>query len=121
MKVKRNELDVSNYSAPNGKILIKPFSHMKRTVEVTDFELKPTEDGEDPTKSEGEPEYVPVTKKERAPFECQLAEVISSGSPNYKVGDVVVYSIKFVKAFDLFKETFLASDYDLYGKYNLEV
>jgi len=119
MKVKRSELSVDNYTAPEGKLLIKPFSHMKRTVEVTDFEIKETEDGEDPTKDTSEPEYVPVKKKERAPFEYQLAEVVAGEAGKYKVGDVVIYSVKFVKEFDLFKQIFLVSAYDLFGKYEV--
>ena len=116
MKIKRSELTVENYEGPEGKLLIKPFPHMKRTVETTEFELK-QEEGDDPTKSDKEPEYVPVKRKERAPFECQLAEVISGESGKYKKGDIVVYSIKFVKEFDLFKQVFLVSAYDLYGHY----
>jgi len=120
MKINRKELKVENYVAPDGKLLIKPYPHMKRTVEVTDFELRPTEDGEDPTKGDSEPEYIPVTKKERAPYEVQLAEVVAVGSNSkFKVGDTVIYSIKFVKEFDLFKETFLMSEYDSYGIYKL--
>lgn len=120
MKINRKELKVENYVAPDGKLLIRPFPHMKRTVEVTDFELKQTEDGEDPTKEDKEPEYVPVTKKERAPYEVQLAEVIAtSPTSKFKVGDVIIYSIKFVKEFDLFKETFLMSEYDSYGLYKM--
>lgn len=118
MKINRKELSIENYNAPDGKLLIRPHAHMTRTVEVTDFVPKPTEDGEDPTKSDKEPEYVPVKSKSKAPFEIQIAEVVAV-SPNskFKVGDNVIYSIRFVKEFDLFKETFLMSEYDSYGTY----
>lgn len=120
MKIKRSELSVENYTATDGKLLIRPLPHMKRTVETTEFELKETEEDEDPTKEEAEPEYVPVKVKSKAPYEMQLAEVIASAPNNkYKVGDVIVYSVKFVKEFDLFKEVFLVSEYDLFGIYSL--
>ena len=124
MKVNRRGLSVGNYVAPDGKLLIEPFSHMKRTVEVTDFELKPTEEGEDPTKADetAEPEYIPVQRKERAPYEIQLAKVVAvSGKSDMKVGDTIIYSVKFVKEFDLFKDIFLMSEYDSYGRYTGEV
>lgn len=117
MRIKRSELTVDKYTAPEGKLLIKPFPHMKRTVTTTEFKLKEREEGEDPTK-EDEPEYEPYEVKSRAPFEVQLAEVVAVGNNSkYNVGDIIIYSIKFVKEFDLFKDTFLVSDYDLYGKY----
>jgi hypothetical protein len=50
----------------------------------------------------------------------QLAEIVAvSEGSKFKVGDVIVYSIKFVKEFDLFKNTFILSEYDDHGLYKV--
>lgn len=69
----------------------------------------------DPLKDEMETMKV----KEKAPYEVQLATVIASADEDYPIGTTVVYSIKFVKEFDLFKQAFLVSNYDLYGTYQV--
>ena len=115
MTIKRSELKVENYTCQAGKLLIKPLKHMVRTVTTTDFEMKEAPEGVDPTSSDYEPEYVPVKKKEKAPYEMQLGEVVSSASEQYLIGSTIVYSIKFAKEFDLFKDTLLLSQHDVMG------
>jgi hypothetical protein len=70
----------------------------------------------DPLKDEMEVRQV----KSKAPYEMQLAEVLSSGDQRYPVGTVIVYSVKFVKEFDLFKKTFLLSNHDVHGVYKMD-
>ena len=103
---------VEQYKAPNGKLLIKPFKHRTRIVETIELDEEKNKD-KDPLKDEMETKKV----KSRAPYEIQLAEVVSSGDANFPVGTIVVYSVKFVKEFDLFKNTFLLSNYDVQGVY----
>lgn len=114
--IKLNEIEfkVENYTAPAGKLLIKPFVHRTREVETVELDHEKNKD-KDPLKDEME------TKKvvSEAPYEIQLAEVIASGDDKYTPGDIVVYSVKFVKEFDLFEETFLISNYDVHGRYKL--
>ena len=117
MTIKRSEIKIENYDCQAGKLVVKPLKQMTRTVTTTDFELKEVPEGVDPTSEDYEPEYVPVKKKEKAPYEMQLAEVISTGSDQFPVGSIIVYSIKFVKEFDLFKEAFLMSQHDVMGTY----
>jgi len=120
MQVKRSDLTVDKYGAPDGKLLIEPFKYMTRTVTTTEFVPIESKEGEDPTKTDEAPMMEPKQVKTKAPYEVQLAKVVSAGTgAAYAVGDVVTYSIKFVKEFDLFKDTFLVSGYDLYGKYAL--
>ena len=113
--MKRSELNIENFVCPDGKLIIKPFKHMQRTVETTDFEQVPAPEGVDPTDPNYEPEYVPVKKKSKAPYEMQLGEVVASGATQYPIGTTVVYSVKFVKEFDLFKDSLLMSQHDVHG------
>ena len=113
--MKRNEIKIEGFQCPAGKLVVEPFKHMVRTTTITDFEPEPVPEGIDPTKDEYEPQYVPVKKKTKAPYEMQLATVISSGSDQFPKGTIVVYSIKFVKEFDLFKDALLMSQHDVMG------
>lgn len=117
-KIKRSDLSIENYQVLDGKLLISPFKQMKFTTEVNDFEPELGKDGKEQLDEQGMPLMKRVKKKTQATYEYQLAEVISA-SPNskYKSGDTVVYSIKFVKEFDLFKNTFLINEYDVFGLY----
>jgi len=120
MRIKRNELTIDNYTPIGGKLLIKPFKEMKRTVETIEWKEVEQEEDNDPTKDDL-PVREPVKVKSKAPYEVQLAEVVAVGKgvTDYKVGDTVVYSVKFVKDFDLFKDTYLVNLHDLYGIYNM--
>ena len=117
---------IENYTPEAGKLLIKPLRVRTRTVETQeayeDEEAKKKEnETRDPLK---QPEDLPIMKnrtvKSKAPYEMQLAEVIASGDPNKPIGSTIVYSIKFVREFDLFKNTFLISNYDSQGEYNID-
>jgi nitrogenase subunit NifH len=105
---------VDKYQPPQGKLLIKPLRERSRMVENIVLDDEKNKD-KDPLKDEMETKKV----KERAPYEVQLATVLASGDPEYPVGCTVVYSMKFVKDFDLFKKVYLVSNYDLYGKYEV--
>jgi len=48
-----------------------------------------------------------------------VLNLLNADNTLYKIGDTVVYSVKFVKEFDLFKGLLLVSNYDLYGTYKL--
>ena len=107
--------NVEQYQPPKGKLLIKPLKMRSRMVENIVLDEEANKDL-DPLKDEVKTKKI----KEKAPFEVQLATVIASSDEDYPIGSVVVYSIKFVKEFDLFKAAFLVSNYDLYGKYIIE-
>lgn len=108
--------NIENYRPLPGKLVIKPLKMRTRLVKniVLDDEKN---EGKDPLKDEVETKVV----TERAPWEIQLATIVAvpEDSELYKVGDTVVYSVKFVKEFDLFKGTFIVSNYDLYGTYKI--
>ena len=105
---------IENYTPEAGKLLIKPFKHRTRTVTTREMDDEKNE-GKDPIKDEMETKMV----KSKAPFEMQLGEVVASGDEAKAVGTVIVYSVKFVKEFDLFKGIFLMSNYDVMGTYRL--
>ena len=106
--------EIEKYRSPNGKLLIKPLRMRTRTVETIELDEEANKDL-DPIKDEMKTKKV----KSKAPYEIQLAEVMSSGDATYPVGTVIAYSIKFVKEFDLFKNTFLMSNYDVQGVYDV--
>jgi hypothetical protein len=114
--IKLNELEynVENYNPPAGKLLIRPYVERTREVETIELDDEKNE-GKDPLKDEMETKKV----KSEAPYDIQLAEVVASGDSSYEVGETIVYSIKFIKEFDLFEGTYLMSNYDVYGKYKL--
>ena len=105
---------IEKYRPIEGKLLIKPLKHRTRTVETIELDdeanknLNPAKD-----------EMVTKKVKSKAPYEMQLAEVVASGDTRYEVGTFIVYSIKFVKEFDLFKGVFLMSNHDVQGVYDL--
>lgn len=108
--------EISKYHPIGGKLLIKPLRMRTRTVETVELDVE---------KNEGkEPHEEMETKrvKSKAPFEIQLAEIVAVPKDNrtgYNVGDTIVYSVKFVKDFDLFKGTFLMSLHDIHGDYEI--
>lgn len=106
---------IEDYTPMSGKLLIKPFRQRTRTVETIELDEEKNKN-KDPLKDEMETKKV----KSKAPYEMQLAEVVVSGDPTYPVGTTVVYSVKFVKEFDLFKNVFLVSNYDIMGTYNIQ-
>ena len=106
--------EISKYQAPAGKLLIKPLKQRVRMVETRELDHEKNKD-KDPIKEEMETKLV----KSKAPYEIQLAEVVNSGAPEYPIGSIIVYSIKFAKEFDLFKNTFLLSNYDAMGSYKM--
>ena len=106
--------EISKYRPIEGKLLVKPLRERTRTVETIELDDEKNE-GKDPIKDEMETRKV----KSKAPYEIQLAEVIASGDERYPVGTIIVYSIKFVIDFDLFKKTFLISNFDIKGTYDL--
>ena len=106
--------EIVNFTPEAGKILIKPFKHRTRTVETIELDEEANKD------KEPHEEKVVKKVKSKAPYEMQLAEVIASGDPKYPLGTVVVYSVKFVKEFDLFKQVFLMSNHDIMGTYKID-
>ena len=109
--------EISKYHPIAGKLLIKPLRMRTRTVETIELDEEKNKD-KDPIKDEMETKKV----KSKAPFEIQLAEVVAVPKENttgYNIGDTIVYSVKFVKEFDLFKGVFLISTYDLQGDYSI--
>ena len=108
--------NVEQYQPINGKLLIKPLRQRARMVEQIVLDEEANKDL-DPLKDEMQTKKV----KEKAPYEMQLAEVLASGDPAYPVVSTVVFSIKFVKEFDLFKGSLLISNYDIQGSYKMEV
>ena len=121
--IKRREIDINKYVPIAGKLLIRPYKLMTRMVETTEWvddEELDQEANSDPMKGDL-PAKKPIKVKTKAPWEVQLAEVVAIGeNTDYKVGDTVVFSLKYVKDFDLFKDVLLMSAYDLYGKYDTE-
>lgn len=107
--------EISKYRPISGKLLVKPLRHRTRTVETIELDEEKNKDL-DPLKDEMQTMKV----KSKAPFEMQLAEVIASGDPAYPVGTTVIYSVKFVKEFDLFKQVFLMSNFDVQGIYEMD-
>ena len=107
--------EIEKYQPEAGKLLIKPFKHRTRTVTTIELDEEKNKD-KDPLKDEME--TMKVTSK--APYEMQLGTIIASGDPLKPVGSVIVYSVKFVKEFDLFKGIFLMSNYDVMGTYLIE-
>jgi len=108
--------NVEQYQPINGKLLIKPLKQRARMVENIVLDDEANKDL-DPLKDEMQTKRV----KEKAPYEMQLATVLASGDTQYPVGSVVVFSIKFVKEFDLFKQALLISNYDIQGSYKMDV
>jgi len=106
--------NIEQFSPINGKLLIKPFRQRTRTVETIELDHEKNKD-KDPMKDEMETKKV----KSKAPYEMQLGEVIATGHPEYPKGSVIVYSVKFVKEFDLFKNTLLLNSHDVMGKYTM--
>ena len=106
--------EIEKYRPIPGKLLIKPLRPRTRTVETIELDDEKNKD-KDPIKDEMETKKV----KSKAPYEMQLAEVIASGVDGYEVGSTIVYSLKFVKEFDLFKGALLLSAHDIQGKYDL--
>jgi hypothetical protein len=104
--------EISKYTPPVGKLLIKPLKMRERQVETIELDHEANKDL-DPMKDEMTTKRV----KSKAPFEYQLGEIVASGDTIYPVGGTIVYSVKFVKEFDLFKDTFLVSNYDIFGRY----
>jgi len=108
--------EISNYQPKAGKLMVKPLRMRTRTVETIELDQEANEDL-DPLKDEMQTKKV----KSKAPYEYQLAEVVKSGDEaTYPVGSTVVYSVKFVKEFDLFKNMFLMSNLDVMGTYVLD-
>lgn len=107
--------NIEQYKVPDGKLLIKPFKYRSRTVTNIVLDDEKNKD-KDPLKDEMETKV----EKVKAPYEIQLAEVLSSGDNRYPMGSVIVYSIKFVREFDLFKNTFLISNHDVHGVYTMD-
>lgn len=109
--------EIDKYHPIEGKLLIKPLRMRKRTVETVELDDEKNKD-KDPLKDEMEIKKV----KSKAPYEMQLGEIVSvprNNNTGYNIGDIIVYSVKFVKEFDLFKEAFLLSTYDIQGEYEL--
>ena len=106
--------EISKYQAPAGKLLIKPLRQRARMVETRELDHEKNAD-KDPIKEEMETKLV----KSKAPYEIQLAEVLASGDVQYPAGTIIVYSLRFAKEFDLFKNTFLLSNYDGMGTYDM--
>lgn len=111
--IKRSTLNVENVKPGAGKMILLPFKPMTRKVKniVPDEEKNADKD---PMKDIMEVKEVTLD----APYEVQLAEVlaIDDGYP-YKVGDVVMYTTRFARDFDLFDGTLIASVHDILGKY----
>jgi len=87
--------NIENYSPLPGKLLIKPLRMRTRTVENIVMDDEKNGD-KDPLKDEMETKVI----KEKAPWEVQLATVVAVNDADntlYKIGDTVVYSVKFVK------------------------
>ena len=106
--------EISKYRPIEGKLLVSPLKQRARMVETIELDDEKNKD-KDPLKEEMEVKKV----KSRAPFEMQLAEVVASGDAKYPVGTIIVYSIKFVKEFDMFKNAFLMSNHDIMGVYDM--
>lgn len=106
--------EISKYQPIDGKLLVKPLRMRTRTVETIELDEEANKNL-DPLKDEMKTKKV----KSKAPYEYQLATVIATGTDKYPVGTTVVYSVKFVKEFDLFKEHFLMSNLDVMGTYDL--
>lgn len=105
--------EIKDFTPLAGKMLIKPFKHRTRTVTTRELDEEANKD------KEPHDEMETMLVKSKAPFEMQLGEVVASGDSDYPIGTVIVYSVKFVKEFDLFKQLFLMSNYDVMGTYNL--
>lgn len=109
--------EISKYHPIAGKVLIEPMRMRTRTVETIELDEEANKDL-DPMKDEMKTKKV----KSKAPFEYQLATVVAVPKENntgYNIGDTIVYSVKFVKEFDLFKKAFLISLHDIFGEYEL--
>ncbi len=107
--------NVEQYTPIAGKLLIKPLRPRTRMVENVELDAEKNKDLV-PIKDEMQTKIVKV----KAPFEIQLAEVLASGKGcDAQIGDTILYSVKFVKEFDLFKNTLLVSEYDLQGSYEI--
>lgn len=106
--------NIEQFTPISGKLLIKPFRNRTRTVETIELDHEKNKD-KDPLKDEMET----IKVKSKAPYEMQLAEVVASGDPKYPNGTVVIYSVKFVKEFDLFKNTLLVNSFDIMGLYSI--
>ena len=107
--------EIKKYRPIEGKLLVKPLRHRTRMVETVELDDEKNKDL-DPIKDEMQVKKV----KSRAPYEMQLAEVVASGDARYPIGTIIVYSIKFVKEFDLFKQIFLMSNLDVHGVYDMD-
>lgn len=105
--------EISKYRPIPGKLLVKPMKHRTRTVETIELDVDANKD------KNPEDEMKTMKVKSKAPFEMQLAEVIASGDEKYPVGTFIIYSVKFVKEFDLFKGVFLMSNFDVHGIYEM--
>ena len=109
--------EISKYHPIGGKLLVEPMRMRTRNVETIELDEEKNKE-KDPLKDEMEVKKVQT----KAPFEIQLATVIAVPKDNrtgYEVGNTIVYSVKFVKEFDLFKKTFLISLHDIHGEYEL--
>jgi len=107
--------EISKYQPIEGKLLVEPLRMRTRQVETIELDEEANKDL-DPLKDEMQTKKV----KSKAPYEMQLAKVVASGDKNFPVGTTIVYSIKFVIEFDLFKKAFLMSNYDVKGYYEMD-
>jgi len=106
--------EIDRYTPIAGKLLVKPLRQRTRTVETIELDEEKNKN-KDPLKDEMETKKV----KSKAPYEMQLGEVVASGDAQYPVGITIVYSVKFIKEFDLFKQVFLMSNFDVMGVYKI--